>query len=365
MKKSDQKILFFMPLIGGGGVEKNFFLIAKFLSKKFKKIYICSTYIKNKPKLSNNIIFLNRKNTKIKNHILIYLISLFKLFKFLLSHKDVTILSFQANIYCIIISKLFKSKVIIRSNASPSGWANNYLKKNIFKYFLKKSDEIIVNSRLFQREMKRNFNVKSKLIYNPLNKNEVIKLSKINKKVDFFDKTKNLKILNIGRMTKQKDQLTLLKSINQIKNKLPLRLIIMGSGKEKEKLLEFIKINKLNNFVKLVGYHKNPFNVLKKANLFILSSVYEGLPNVLLEAAALKKFIISSDCPTGPSEILGNGNYGLLFRTSNYKDLANKILIYNSMNLKKKKLYITKLHRSLKIYDYQNNLNKYFEILSK
>lgn len=354
-----------MPLIGGGGVEKNFFLITKFLSKKFKKIYICSTYIKNKPKLSNNIIFLNRKNTKIKNHILIYLISLFKLFKFLLSHKDVTILSFQANIYCIIISKLFKSKVIIRSNASPSGWANNYLKKNIFKFFLKKSDEIIVNSRLFQREMKRNFNVKSKLIYNPLNKNEVIKLSKINKKVDFFDKTKNLKVLNIGRMTKQKDQLTLLKSINQIKNKLPLRLIIMGSGKEKEKLLEFIKINKLNNFVKLIGYHKNPFNVLKKANLFILSSVYEGLPNVLLEAAALKKFIISSDCPTGPSEILENGNYGLLFRTSNYKDLANKILIYNSMNLKKKKLYITKLHRSLKIYDYQNNLNKYFEILSK
>lgn len=139
----------------------------------------------------------------------------------------------------------------------------------------------------------------------------------------------------------------------------------MGSGKEKEKLLEFIKINKLNNFVKLIGYHKNPFNVLKKANLFILSSVYEGLPNVLLEAAALKKFIISSDCPTGPSEILENGNYGLLFRTSNYKDLANKILIYNSMNLKKKKLYITKLHRSLKIYDYQNNLNKYFEILSK
>ena len=60
----------------------------------------------------------------------------------------------------------------------------------------------------------------------------------------------------------------------------------------------------------------------------ILSSRFEGLPNILLEALTLKKFIISSDCPTGPSEILDSGKGGLLFRVGNFKDLGNKILIY-------------------------------------
>ena len=139
----------------------------------------------------------------------------------------------------------------------------------------------------------------------------------------------------------------------------------MGYGPNKTKMISFIKENNLTDKIRIINFKENPYNYIKYADVFILTSNFEGLPNVLLVAAALKKFIISSDCPTGPSEILGNGNYGLLFKTSNYKDLTNKILIYNSMNLKKKKLYITKLHRSLKIYDYQNNLNKYFEILSK
>ena len=97
-------------------------------------------------------------------------------------------------------------------------------------------------------------------------------------------------------------------------------------------------------------------------NLFILSSLYEGLPNVLLEALALNKFVISSNCPTGPSEILDNNKGGLLFKISDHEDLAKKILFFRSNKfdcLKKIKHAKKRLHR----FDYNKNLKKYFTFL--
>ena len=80
----------------------------------------------------------------------------------------------------------------------------------------------------------------------------------------------------------------------------------------------------MQKFVKIVGYKENPYPYIKASNLFILSSRYEGLPNVLLESIALKKFVISSNCPTGPSEILDKGKGGLLFKVGDYHDLEKK-----------------------------------------
>ena len=77
-----------------------------------------------------------------------------------------------------------------------------------------------------------------------------------------------------------------------------------------------------------MNFVENPFNLIKQTNIFILSSKYEGLPNVLLEALVLKKFIISSDCPTGPKEILLNGKGGLLFKKEDHKELSKKLYTF-------------------------------------
>ena len=167
-----------MPLIGGGGVEKNFFIITNFLATKFKKIYICNSYIKNKPDLKKNVIFFDNNKNTYNNLFFIYLNAVVKLIKFLILNKDVTVLSFQANLYCIVISKLLGAKVVARSNASPSGWANNNLKKLIFRFILKLADNLIVNSNEFKKEMKNKFNLKSSLILNPLNIKKIQILSK-------------------------------------------------------------------------------------------------------------------------------------------------------------------------------------------
>ena len=290
-----KKLILFMPFIGGGGVEKNLFIISNFLSKKVDDLYVCSVSKNLKNKFNKKIKFITTKKEINKNFNirLKYLIAFFILFKFLLKNRNATVFSFQANIYCIILCKLFNIKVIIRSNTSPSGWHHNLLKKIIYKYVISFADCVIVNSKNFKIQMQKKFGIKVKCIYNPLNKNEIITKSKYEINNNFFEKKGCLNILNIGRLTAQKGQLTLLKSAKiLIKKKIKFKILIMGSGIEKNNLQNFIKKNKLNNLTKIIEFKQNPYPYMKDCDIFVLSSLYEGLPNVLLEAATLKKFII-------------------------------------------------------------------------
>ena len=90
------------------------------------------------------------------------------------------VFTFQANIYVLLLSLIFRFKTIIRSNSSPTGWSQNIIKNKIFQYFFQKANEIIVNSFEFKKLVDKKFNTNCKVIYNPLNKNEIIKLSKKN-----------------------------------------------------------------------------------------------------------------------------------------------------------------------------------------
>ena len=98
-----------------------------------------------------------------------------------------------------------------------------------------------------------------------------------------------------------------IKSLNNLKNDIEFEACIIGKGKLKKKLQGYINFNNLRKYVRIIDYVDNPYPFIKQTNLFVLSSKFEGLPNVLLESLVLKKFVISSNCPTGPSEILKNG----------------------------------------------------------
>ena len=173
-----------------------------------------------------------------------------------------------------------------------------------------------------------------------------------------------MNIINVGRYTDQKDQLTLLKAINLIKDQVDIKLLIVGRGIKKNDLISYINLNNLKNNVQLVNFTKNPFNLIRSSDLFILTSLYEGLPNVLLEALTLKKFIISTDCPTGPKEILLNGKAGNLFKPGDYKQLSK--LIINYKNNKVKELTKVKFgYKNLDRFDFDKNLKKYFLLIDK
>tara|TARA_B100000787_G_C16193795_1_gene299278 strand:- start:1220 stop:2320 length:1101 start_codon:yes stop_codon:yes gene_type:complete len=363
---AQKKLLIFMPSIEGGGVEKNFFIISNYLAGKNIALSIITAEKKFNHLFSNKITIINPKSYywSKKGRYPKYFICLMLLIKEHLKLKKFLTLSFQANIYCIIITKIFNKKIISRSNSAPSGWSKNFVKNLLFKLVFKITDKVIVNSKDFKKDLDKKFDIESYCIYNPFNKLEVIKLSKkeINKKI--FENNKNINIINVGRLVDQKDQITLLKAINLLKEKIPMQVLIVGSGIEQKNLKNYIVKNGLSKIVRITHFMSNPFQYMKQAELFILTSIYEGLPNVLLEAQGLKKFIISSNCPTGPREILLNGKAGFLFSTGNEDQLSKKILNYYK-NKKKLNKMINLGYKNIDRFDSKRNLLKYYNLINK
>tara|TARA_B100000989_G_scaffold233979_1_gene180823 strand:+ start:3979 stop:5061 length:1083 start_codon:yes stop_codon:yes gene_type:complete len=351
-----KKIIFYIPSIEAAGVEKNLNLLIKYLPNQIGKINIItankkSNNSKNVKYICPHSSYWNNKNRTLKNIICIYL--LIKNFR---SSKAV-ILSFQSNLTSIIISKILRFRILIRLNTSLKKYLNNFLKKVIFKFFYSLSDVIIVNSKFFKKELLNEINLKSHLIYN-LNIYE-----KKRKKLEFFKKFKGLKILNIGRLTDQKDQLTLIRSLEILKKKNNnFRCSIIGGGAFRNILISEIKRLNLEEYIELVGFKNNAEQYISQSDIFVLSSKYEGLPNVLIESQKYGIPIISSNCPTGPSEILMNGKLGELFPVGNYNILANKLLNFskNKKNLKLKSSYAKKY---LKRFDPVINSQKYSKLI--
>lgn len=360
-----KKLVIFMPSIEGGGVEKNLFIISNFLALKLEKTKLITASRSYNKKFSNlEIINPSLNVEKFKYRRLKYLFCLIELIKILILNRDYVVFAFQANLYCAVICKIFGVKVIVRSNSSPSGWALTPFRKTIFKIFLKIPDRIIVNSFEFKNEYKKLFNINTYCIYNPLNKEEIIKKSK--KKINFkyFKNFKKLKIVFIGRLVDQKDPITFIKALNILKDILPFRTLIIGKGILKVRMTKFISKNKLSKNIKFLNWKENPYNYLKCSDILVLTSKYEGLPNVLLEAISLKKFVISTRCKTGPAEILDNGKGGFLFKVGNYKELADKIISY-SKSKKFCKLKIIYAFKRLNRFNLNNNLKLYLNIISK
>jgi glycosyltransferase involved in cell wall biosynthesis len=351
-----------MPSIEGGGVEKNLIIISDYFVKKIKNIKLISAENRLRNLFNKKISFISPGSKSSKNKIYKYLICLFLLFREYLKNKNILIFAFQANLYAIIFAKIFNIKIITRSNSSPSGWSKNPFKNILFKFFLPMADEIIVNSYDFKRQMDKEFNLKTKLIFNPLDRKKISKLKKEKIKDNFFLEKKNFKILNAARLTNQKDHLTLLKAFKIVNKKIKSKLLIIGSGKNKTIIEHYIHKNNLLHSAKLIPFQKNPYKYMNVADLFVLTSKFEGLPNVLLEALSLKKFVISANCPTGPSEILLRGKAGYLFEMGNYIQLAKKILAHYE-NKKKNKLMTNCGYLSLSKYDYKKNCEKYLNLI--
>jgi len=142
---------------------------------------------------------------------------------------------------------------------------------------------------------------------------------------DWFDQRKYPVLIAIGRLTKQKDFPTLLKAVAIINKTRRVRLVILGEGEDEAKLRTLIKEYQLDQDVQFLGFVNNPYAYLSRADVFVLSSRWEGFPNTLLEALACGTPVVSTDCPSGPAEMLENGRFGRLVPVGDPKALAIEI----------------------------------------
>jgi len=132
-------------------------------------------------------------------------------------------------------------------------------------------------------------------------------------------------ILGVGRLVPQKDFATLLKAFSRVRQSLPAHLVIIGEGRQRSELTRLAEKLGIEKDIWMPGFSDNPYAFMSKASMLVLSSIYEGLPNVLIEALSCGCPIVSTDCPSGPSEILDKGKYGTLVPMGDSQALAQAI----------------------------------------
>lgn len=132
-------------------------------------------------------------------------------------------------------------------------------------------------------------------------------------------------LLGAGRLTRQKDFPTLVRAFARVRGGRPCRLVILGEGADRPDLEELARTLDVADDLALPGFASNPYRFMARASLFVLSSRWEGSPNVLTEAMALGTPVASTDCPSGPREILRGGRYGPLAPVGDDVALAGAI----------------------------------------
>lgn len=165
-------------------------------------------------------------------------------------------------------------------------------------------------------------------------------------------------ILAAGRLQRQKDFPTLIRAFAQLRAKRDCRLMILGEGRGRTGLETLIQALGLTGEVELPGYQANPYAFLARASLFVLSSAWEGSPNVLTEALALGVPAVSTDCPSGPSEILDGGRFGPLVPVGDVQRLAAAMAVTLDHPLPP-----DRLRSAVSDYEQARSAHRYLEVL--
>jgi len=162
------------------------------------------------------------------------------------------------------------------------------------------------------------------VIYNPAYSDDIDTLAEADCPHPWFESDDPV-LLGVGGLSDQKDFATLIRAFARVREDRPVRLIILGEGDNREQLESLVRRLDLEDQVDLPGFVDNPFAYMSRASLFVLSSAWEGFGNVIVEAMACGTPIVSTDCPSGPSEILEYGKYGVLVPVGDEETMANAI----------------------------------------
>jgi glycosyltransferase involved in cell wall biosynthesis len=164
-----------------------------------------------------------------------------------------------------------------------------------------------------------------KVVPNPIVTPELVSMMAEPIEDPWFDDGGAPVALAVGRFTQQKDFPTLLRAIAEVRTRRPVRLLILGDGPERDRLEALVSELGLDDAVRLPGWVVNPYPYMARTDVFVLSSRWEGLPSVLIEALFCGASVVATDCPSGPMEILEGGRHGVLVPVGDVRALADGI----------------------------------------
>lgn len=183
------------------------------------------------------------------------------------------------------------------------------------KYLYRRADAVVGVSRGVATDLVEKIGIRPdrvRVLYNPIVTEQMLS----RQPEEFNESTRSYSdkpfILGIGRLTAQKNFSLLVRASADVLRREDMELVILGEGDRRQELEELITELNLERFVRLPGFVPEALSYLQRASLFVLSSDWEGLPTVLIEALSCGCPIVSTDCPSGPREILNDGEYGAL-----------------------------------------------------
>lgn len=269
------------------------------------------------------------------------ILSLFRFIKWVKHYKPniVVSASYPLNIVAIIAQKLsgIKYKLIIVEHINVT-IATRASKKPIsrlpylllIKLLYSKADYIVAVSKGVSDDLQAITGLSKDniaVIYNPVITDKIYEMSRESVEHPWLVEDNVPVFLAVGRMVEQKDYPTLLKAFSLILNSgIKAKLIILGDGPLKQQLKELANELGLKNDVDFPGFDANPYRWMKAANCLVLSSLWEGLPTVIVEAMAIGLPVVATDCPSGPSELIEDGVTGRIVPIGCPEQLAHAMV---------------------------------------
>lgn len=261
--------------------------------------------------------------------------SIFKLRKYITTNKPVAILSAlgHINIVSIIASIGSNTKTIVTEHSTNSiafaeeGGLKAKIMPLLMRFFYKYATYVVAVSKGVADDLNKNIKINRKIeiIYNPTIPQELAKLIKLDTKHKWLTNKSSKIIISVGRLVKVKQFDLLINAFSLLEKELDVKLIILGDGPQREYLTKVIESLGVSSKVDMPGFTTNPYAFMAKSDLFVLSSMYEGLPTVLIEALACGIPVVSTNCPSGPYEILEGGRIGILVDNPTPTTLATAI----------------------------------------
>ena len=361
--EQQKKVALYLPSLRGGGAERVMLNLAKGFADKGLETHL--VLAKAEGSLLSSVPFNVRVVDLGKRRVLH---SLPGLVRYLRQYRPTAMLSAMDHANVVALWGKFISRVNVRivvgihNNMSltmkNSPNRKDKLRALLGRFFYPWADAVVTVSKGVACDFMQLTGLSLEnvhIIYNPIVTPEL--LEKANESLDhpWFRPGEPPVVLGVGRLSEQKDFFTLIRAFALVRKNLPARLMILGEGKDRSKLETLVKKLGLGDDVALPGFVDNPYKYMKQATVFVLSSRWEGFGNVLVETLAIGTPVVSTDCPSGPKEILEDGKWGRLVPVGDVEALALSIQDALSENASRK--------MPLESYTLDNVTDRYLEVL--
>lgn len=322
-----RRIAIFIPDLRGGGAERVMVTLANRFAEKGHRVDLVlasakGTYL---TEVGPGVRVVDLKSGRMLSSVL-------PLARYLRRERPDAMLSamHHVNIVAILARKLARATVRLviseRNSLANLQTTHGVVMRVLMAILYPSADAVIAVTKAGARELLDAFNLIEAKVFsipNPLDIERVKQLALEPLDHPWFAPGEPPVILAVGRLAPQKDFSTLIEAFALLRSHLAARLIILGEGPLREDLERLVRERGLADQVSMPGFQENPYKWMARCGLFVLCSRFEGFPNVLVQAMACGASVVSTDCPTGPNEILENGKYGRLVSVGDQVSLAS------------------------------------------